>query len=202
MKLYYSKNSPYARVTRIAAIECGIAEKIEHISVVNRTPDNPLLMHSPVCRVPTLVCGDLVLGEARNICAYFDHITDRPMFLAYVDGEMWHELALESMVVGFLDGIVVWARENRRDDSEKSAFILEIERQRAERCLNHFEIAIQTEHSPKQVWNFSNIALACALGIMEYAGFQDGWTSTRPALAKWFKDQASRPSMQATRPVA
>ncbi len=201
MKLYYSKNSPYARVVRVAAIECGIADEIEHVAVVNRTPDNPLLAHSPVCRVPTLVCDDLVLGEARNICAYFDHIAGRSTFLAYNESERWQELAFESMVVGFLDGIVAWARENRRDDSERSAFILDVERQRAERCINHFETTFQRERAPKQAWNFCTITLASALGLVEYAGFHDDWASNHPALAKWFEEQDRRASMKATRPV-
>ena len=186
---------------RIAAIECGIVDEIEHVAVVNRTPDNPLLEHSPVCRVPTLVCDDLVLGEARNICAYFDHITARSTFLAYTESERWQELAFESMVVGFLDGIVVWARENRRNDSERSTFILDIERQRAERCINRFEEAFQRKVNPKQAWNFCTITLASALGLMDYTGFLDDWAPNHPALAKWFEEQDRRASMKATRPA-
>ncbi len=105
------------------------------------------------------------------------------------------------MVVGFLDGIVVWARENRRNDSERSAFILDIERQRAERCINHFEEAFQREQEPKQAWNFCTITLASALGLMDYADFLDEWASNHPALAKWFKEQDRRTSMKATRPA-
>jgi glutathione S-transferase len=198
MKLYYSQNSPYARIARIAAIESGIANQIEHVEVVNRSPDNPLLLHSPVCRVPTLVHDDMVLGEAKNICAYFDHIVGQSRFFARTDAKVWRELAFESMVVGFLEGIACWIRENRRAADERSSFLLEVERQRVERCLDHFQSA--ADRSLRH-WNFCGIALACALGAMEFHCLLDGWNVTRPTLAAWYRDCSGRSSMVETRPI-
>lgn len=196
MKLFYSRNSPYARIARVAAIESGLAGEIEHIEVVNRSPDSPLLRYSPVCCVPTLVHDGLVLGEARNICAYLDHLAGQPQLLEN-GRRRWDELGLESIIVGFLDGIAVWARECRRPAEEQSAFLFEVEKKRAIRCLDHFESSAVPRPESRE---FSRIALACALGAMEFHALMYGWDQRCPVLSEWYRERAECGSMAITRP--
>ena len=199
MKLYYSPNSPFARVARVAAIECELAPLIEHVEVVNRSADNPLLEHSPVCRVPTLVDGTLVLGEARNICAYFDHIADEPRFLSSSQSS-WLSLSFESMALGFLDAAGVWVRENRRDKDQVSTFILGVEEQRAKRCLDHFEVRLSPPTDRPISWDFGGIAIGCALGILDHNSLLQDWRSSHPYVADWYREQSKRESMLSTCP--
>ena len=70
IKLFYSLNSPYARIARIAARESGIIDEITEIPSKNREPDNPVLEYSPVGRVPTLVDGNLIITETKNVHRY------------------------------------------------------------------------------------------------------------------------------------
>ena len=81
MKLFYTQNSPYARVARIAVIEANLNAEVEHVKVVNRDVDSPLLGYNPTCRVPTLVDGEIMLGETRNICAYLYSLTGKNRFV-------------------------------------------------------------------------------------------------------------------------
>lgn len=198
MQIYYSTNSPYARIVRIAAKETGLDQAIAWVKVQNRSPDSPLLAYSPVCRVPTLVDGDLVLGEARNICDYFSRVASAAPLLP--DPTDWPARALESMMTGFLDGIAVWVRELRRSESHRSGFLLEVEAKRAERCLAHFE-GIWTDLSGPPTWDFGHMALACALDIADLNTLMPDWPQGHPALAAWLADRRTRPSMVATKPL-
>ena len=198
MQIYYSDNSPYARIVRIAARETGLDGRIEWIKVRNRAPDSPLLAHSPVCRVPTLVEGDLVLGEARNICDYFGRVAGATPLLPAPDD--WPARGLESMMTGFLDGIAVWVRELRRSEPHRSDFLLDVEAKRAKRCLNHFE-GIWTDQDRPPAWDFGHMALACALDIADLNALMPDWPDERPALATWLADRRTRPSMTATKPL-
>lgn len=46
MQLFYSPNSPYARIARVALRETGLIEIAEETPARNRRPDNPVLAHS------------------------------------------------------------------------------------------------------------------------------------------------------------
>ncbi|MEM7442021.1 MAG: glutathione S-transferase family protein [Pseudomonadota bacterium] len=198
MQIYYSTNSPYARIVRIAAIEAGLVDRIELIKVVNRSPDSPLLAYSPVCRVPTLVDGDLVLGEARNICGYFDWLTGTPRFIP--DEADWRTRAEESVMSGFLDGIAVWVRELRRQPDKRSDSILSVEAKRAARCLEHFEKS-RVELKARPAWDFGHIALACALEIMDLNQLVSNWSGHYSLLSDWFEDRRTQPAMKTTKPL-
>src|SRR5688500_14709720 len=53
MILFYSQNSPYSRIARIALRESGLISIASERLAANRQPDNPVLEYSPVGRVPT-----------------------------------------------------------------------------------------------------------------------------------------------------
>lgn len=201
MKLFTTPLSPYARIARVAAIEAGLTARIDEIQVVNRSPDSPLLAYSPVCRVPTLVDGDLVLGEARNICAYFDRLSGEAR--CFPDGQAadWQALGVESMVIGFLDGVAAWNRELRREPAAQSGFLLKVEDQRARRCLDHLEPLCLAEPAAWP-WDFTRIALASTLGILDHGLPELDWRQAHPRLAAWFEAVQTRPSMRATQAPA
>ena len=193
MKLYYSINSPYARIIRIAIFDADAQDKVDQIEVVTRTPDNPVLAHSPLGRVPTLVTDDLVLGEAAIIYRYLQE-----QFGNAPDRTDWPTVALESMVIGFLDGLAVWGREPMfHPNGTHSDAVMALEEGRAQRCLAYLE-KIWAEWPGEHAWDFAHIALACALVLMaRFNGLPD-WPKTHPHLAEWFEAAKSRPAMQAT----
>ncbi|WP_265517928.1 glutathione S-transferase family protein [Nitratireductor luteus] len=138
MILFYTRNSPYARTARIALREWGLLEAVEERAAANREPDNPVLQFSPVGRVPTLVHADLVITEARSVFAYIKAFAgagyaERPTPFD------WATVAEEGQIVGFLEGIASWVRENRRAMEGQSDFLLNVERDRMLRCLNYLD---------------------------------------------------------------
>ena len=199
MRLYYSKNSPYARVARIAVLESSLADKVDHIMVVNRTRDNPLRDISPTCRVPTLVDGDLVLGETRHICAYLDHLQGRAQFFPAPPTD-WQSVSTESVVLAFLDSVLAQFSEGRRPANAFSNKRIEWEQEKTERCLALFNEVIRTSPDQFRSWDYKCISLAVALDMMDFHSFQPDWRSTRIELANWFTSCSGQQSMIKTAP--
>lgn len=194
MKLFYSANSPYARIARIAALESGRTD-IEMVAVTNRAPDSPLLAYSPVCRVPTLVDGELVLGEAANVWRYLQGSVRS----AALERGDWGAVAFESMTLGFLEGIAAWVREHRREPAERSAYVIEVERRRAGRCLAWFEERVAAGAAGP--WDLAQAALVCALDLMDHHRLLEEWEVDHHRLFAWLDEQRRRPAVKATRPA-
>jgi len=199
MKLYYSQNSPYARITRVMARELGLMGSIEELPSKNRKPDNPVLRHSSVGRVPTLVEEDLVITETGNVVRFLSSkakLSDANL----VDSKTWSEIMQEGQIVGFLEGLVHWVREDKREEVSRSDHFLEVERERARRCLSFIEGEARSGHLgefPK----FRFVALAVALGMMEQFALVAGWKDDFPTLAQWYQDMHKRASMVETTPA-
>lgn len=165
---------------------------------MNRHPDNPVLGHSPVGRVPTLVDDDLVITEAKNVTHYIAQKSGmlEPQSPGTTD---WQEIAQEGQILGFIDGIACWVRENRRDASSRSRFLLQVEHDRSKRCLHYLEqeaVSNQLGEFP----TFRSIALAAGLGLMDFHQFHPDWKTDYPELAHWYQSKQNCASMQETMP--
>lgn len=196
MKLFYTPNSPYARVARVAALSLNLGERIEMRKVTVREANSELLDYNPTGKVPTLETDDkFILSETRIICAYLNCFNDDIKLVANISDTS--SLQLEGMVGGFLDGIAVWVREIRRPLGEQSPPVIELERLRALRCLEHFE---KLSDRLDQRSKLGHIMLGCTLGIMEARLREFQWRQKHLRLANWYDEFSSRPSMQATVP--
>lgn len=197
MKLFYTPNSPYARIVRITAMEAGLIDRIELDWVPLRTPDNPVIPHAALGRVPLLVDGDLALSEARHICAYLrEKAGSGPTVAVYGD---WPAVAAEGHALAFLDAITVWSREIRRQEADRSAFMLEVEAERAARYLGHLEqtLAVPTGAPPL---NFETLCHVAALGMMRFYDLMPDWRETHPTVAAWVDAYDAVPSIAETAP--
>lgn len=197
MQLFYSQNSPYARIARMAVREFGLLDRVEERKAANRQPDNPVLAFSAAGRVPTLVDGDLVLTEARYV---FDYLAAKGPGAAMPEASAidWRERALDAQILGFVDGVANWVRERRRPSDQQSGFLIEVEIHRSARCLDHLE---GEDASPRPEFPaFSAMALAAGLGLMDFNQFRPDWRSAPPALSSWYSRCSQRLSMVETAP--
>jgi len=157
-----------------------------------------VLQFSPVGRVPTLVDDGLVITEARSVFAYIKCLANagKPACTAPAD---WKAVSDEGQIVGFLEGIAFWIRENRRAEAERSGFLLGIERDRMLRCLDYLDALARTRPLPA-VSEYRGAALASALHLMDAHGSCPGWKAKNKALTAWFEQQSDRQSMRETAP--
>lgn len=197
MILYYSPNSPYARIARIALREAGILERVEERVAVLRKPENPVLPFSPLGRVPTLVMGDTGIADTGRVVASIAAEAGRPA-LAPAPVSDPAMVALEGLVLGLLDALVTLRREGNRPEALRSAEIAGLETTRAERALTRLEA--EADGLP-EFPAFAAVALAVTLHYLDFAALMPGWAARFPALAAWLERMRRHGSMIETAPV-
>ena len=196
MKLFITTTSPYARIVRMAIEELGLASHVELVEARTRTPDCEVNALVPTGKVPTLQTdAGACFSESRLIVQYLDAMhTGDP--LVDIDPED-EDRVMEGAIEGFLNGLAVWGRENRRPESERSPGILGQERARAERCLDWFE--------PRSPWlgdraDYPRLAMAAALYMLDERIREIDWRARAPELAGWYARFAERASFRLTAP--
>jgi glutathione S-transferase len=197
MKLYYTINSPYARIVRIALLETGLGEGVQmHLLARDNlySANSDVLAVNPTGKVPTLVLDNgVALTECKPILDYIQAVTGKALTIR--DGsDGWRDLAKVGRHFALLDSAVAWLRAGMTHGQEA---IVARETQRIERILQ--SVMADLHAMPAADMSLSHIVLATALGL-EARMPQWQWRSGRPLLATWFDQIASRPSLRATAP--
>ena len=192
MKLYITRNSPFARIARVALIDAGLADRTEVITVQTRKPDSEFFKISPLARVPVLALGNDLIADTADACACFDYLTKSQQFFP---PESAFQRSLRNIASGFLDGVAVTLRENARPPGECSPSVKSYEAGRALTALAWLDKRFQPG-----AWDFTAITLAVAIDIAARRGIDSNWAETAPALTTWANTAALRPSMQETVP--
>lgn len=173
-----------------------MASAVQVESVRTRVPDSEVHAVNPTGKVPTLITDDgYCFAESRLICQYLDALHTEEPIVDHDPAEA--ERHFEGVITGFLDGVAVWVREDRRAQTEQSPGILAQERARAERCLIWLEARART--LGEQV-DYPRLCLFAALEALEQRLPFVGWQQRAPGLANWYQRFAQRPSAQRTRP--
>lgn len=135
-ELFFSENSPYARICRMALRERGLLGQVKETVTALRDPKAVVLPHNPTGRVPALLLPDgTTLTETTLILQWLDQQGTRAaMMPAGTKG-----IAAYGRVLGLLDGIAVWNRELRRPENERSPSVLKLEAVRADRIADALE---------------------------------------------------------------
>lgn len=202
MKLYITAGSPYARIVRALIIEKGLESRVQIIHAQTREANSPYYRLNPSGRVPYLVRDDgIAMEESALICAYLDHLDDRPAFDPPASGEpRWQALRLEALARSTIDGLAVWIRELRRPENERSPTIVAHEADRAARMSELWEREIVDPWMQGPI-NMAQLTLASALAIEERCpDFR--WREGHPRLVDWYTRISARPSLSGTRPSA
>lgn len=192
MKLYYTPNSPYARITRIAARYGGFLPRLSEIAAETRAVGSPYFEVTPLARVPYLEDGAVRLGDTLEICRYFDHLSGQRRWFPEQEN-----LFAQHVIRGFLDGVAVWLRENGRPAQTRSDEVMRYEVHRAAHILGWLE----RHYAPAEVLGFSEIALLCAVDIARDRGMAAHWGDPAPKLMGWVSRQVQDAAFEETRPL-
>lgn len=199
MKLHWSPRSPYVRKVMICAHEMGIVDRLTLVrSVAAMTKPNPQIMaDNPLSKIPTLVLDDgTTLFDSVVICEYLDDLARGPFFPRSGDAR-WTSLRWHAFGDGMLDALILWRNERERAtplpalmsafDAKITASVARLDDEAA--ALAAAPLAI------------GHVAVACALGYLDYRFDDWGWRARAPRLAAWHATFAARESYRVTAPI-
>ena len=198
MKLHHSPASPYVRKVMACAIARGLDGRIEKVATNPHVSPADLLADNPLSKVPALVADDgTAIYDSPVICEYLDPLGDAPALFpptgapARLMAQVMHATA-----DGILDAAVARRLQmaHPQDDGRK-AFDA---RQKAavERALDVLE-----KNPPKALSDIGEIAVACALGYLDFRFGNEPWRATHPRLAAWFEQVSKLAPIAQTVPV-
>ena len=199
MKLHWSPRSPYVRKVMICAHELDLLPRIELVRSVAamQTPNARLMLDNPLSKIPTLVLEDgVALIDSVLICEYLDDLGHGTLFPA-AGAVKWQALRWHAFGDGLLDALILWRNERERE-LPLAALIAAFDL-KADASLRQLDGEAQALTAAP--FAIGHVALACALGYMDYRFDGLGWRKRAPRLAAWHEAISARPSIRATGPV-
>lgn len=196
MKLYSNPASPFARKCRVIAHELDL--KLELIQT-KPFEDPDFRRINPLGKIPALVLDDgSVLIDSPVICEYLNHAGGGKFFpgmnIWKHNSGRWKALGLQALGDGIADAAVAYMVEGRQDPVN--------EKQRA-RHMAAVTAGLDALERTKFADDptIGEIAIACALGYLDFRIPDLDWKASRPKLATWYARFCDYPAMKATVPA-
>jgi glutathione S-transferase len=204
MRLFHSPTSPYVRKVMILIHEAGLADRVELVpsSGTPLEPGSLPLLHNPLGKVPVLDTVEGPIFDSRVICRYLDDLAGAG---AYPSGAaLWRTLTLEAMADGILDAALLMVYEMRlRPEPLRFQPWSDAQWAKIARALDTLEADRITDlNAPRSGCpDMGHIALAAALGYLDFRLSSRNWCHGHPMLADWAARFMARTSVQATAPT-
>ncbi|HLX80260.1 MAG TPA: glutathione S-transferase C-terminal domain-containing protein [Burkholderiales bacterium] len=201
MKLLGSVPSPYTRKVRIVLAEKKIDCDFE-VADVN-PPDNPVIDHNPLGKVPTLLLDDgTALFDSRVIVEFLDAVSPLSRLIPEENRERVAVRRWEALADGALDAGLLIRYESLRPKKEQSAAWVDKQAGKLSRGLAM--IAAELGDRPwchGDRYTLADIAVGCCLGWVEFRkpGGID-WRSQYENLARHYDKLMERPAFADTAP--
>ncbi|HIE5389447.1 TPA: glutathione S-transferase [Enterobacter cancerogenus] len=199
MKLIGSYTSPFVRKISILLLEKGI--DFEFVNEQPYSAENGVARYNPLGKVPALVTDE---GEywfdSPIIAEYIEQLGIAP---AMVPAEPKAALAIrqiEALADGIMDAALASVREQARPAAQQSETELLRQREKISRSLDLCEQWIQAGKINNDDVNLATIAIACAIGYLNFRRVSPGWCVERPLLVKLAETLFQRESFARTEP--
>ncbi|MCU6668391.1 glutathione S-transferase [Enterobacteriaceae bacterium H4N4] len=199
MKLIGSYTSPFVRKISVLLLEKGIT-----FEFVNEQPyqaEHGVAQYNPLGKVPALVTDD---GEywfdSPIIASYIELLDIAP---AMVPREAKAALLVrqtEALADGIMDAALASVREQARPAAQQSETELLRQREKISRSLDRCEQLIREGTIAPDSVNLATIAIACAIGYLNFRRVSPGWCVDRPLLVKLAETLFQRESFARTEP--
>lgn len=202
MKLYYGTTSPYVRKVVIAAIECGLDDRIERDETFPWDAKTDYGGVNPVGKVPALITDEgQLLYDSPVIVEYLDSLHEGPKLIPREGNERFETLRISALADGMMDAVILLYSELERRPKELHwEFWDNRMRNTVDRSLDALE-ADASAFDPARA-DIAQISAACGVG---WIGFREpvlgiDWREGRPMLSRWFDSFSKRPSMLESMP--
>lgn len=182
IRLYYTPNSPYARIARVAIIDAGLADRTEFIPVQTRNVKTGLFRITPLARVPCLEHNNRLIADTRDICHYIDGLLDTPRWLVQESGAAQTQ---RHIATGLLDSVAIWLCETARPAEARSQIVQDYENHRVSQILAWVEAHFGEIFTPADRWDFTTLTVAAALDIAQMRDMPAAHVESAPRLLEW-----------------
>lgn len=196
MKLHYSATSPFVRKVLACAIARGIDDRIDLLPTNAHASPAALLAANPLSKVPCLITHDgTAVYDSPVICEYLDSIGDAPALFPASGPARLRALVFQALADGIMDAAVLRRGEMGKAEEAGRLALMARQRDAVARGLDRLE-----EDPPGAALDIGGIAVACALGYLDFRYGAEPWRPAHPALAAWFADYAEHPALARTAP--
>ncbi|CAM4387464.1 MULTISPECIES: glutathione S-transferase [Lelliottia] len=199
MKLIGSYTSPFVRKISILLLEKGIT-----FEFVNEQPyqaETGVAQYNPLGKVPALVTDD---GEtwfdSPIIAEYIELLCIAPAMVPREPKAALMVKQIEALADGIMDAGLVSVREQARPAAQQSEAELVRQREKISRSLDMCEQLLQDGKISTDTVNLATIAIACAIGYLNFRRVSPGWCVDRPLLVKLAETLFQRESFARTEP--
>lgn len=198
IRVLSSPASPFVRKVRAVLIETAQTDvDVVDVAAHPLGGDAALNATAPLGKIPALERdGGPTIFDSRVICRFLDH---RAQAGLYPDARIWETLTLEALADGIMDAAVISVYEKRaRPEELWHQPWLDAQWAKVDRALDALERQWMSHlHGPLDM---GQIAVACALGYLDFRHGDKDWRAGRDSLAAWYARFAERPCMVETQP--
>ena len=201
MRLYHAPASPFVRKVMVLLHETGATGRVTLVPASGNPLDPGTLPvdRNPLGKIPALERPDgPTLYDSRVITRYLDDLLGAGLYPAAP--RLWDTLVIEATGDGIAEAAVLMRYETQvRPEATRSPDWAEAQWGKITRALAALEGRWMSHLSGPL--DMGQIAVACALGYLDFRHAERNWRETRPALAEWLASFSARPSMQLTAPT-
>jgi len=199
MKLVGSYTSPFVRKISILLLEKGLA--FEFVNEQPYNAENGVAQFNPLGKVPALVTDD---GEywfdSPIIAQYIEQLDVVPDMVPRDPLAALKVRQLEALADGIMDAGLTSVRELARPAGQQSEEEVLRQREKISRSLDALEGYLVDGTLKTDTLNLATIAIACAIGYLNFRRIAPGWCVDRPNLVKLVETLFLRESFARTEP--
>lgn len=199
MKLVGSYTSPFVRKISVLLLEKGIA--FDFINEQPYSADTGVAQYTPLGKVPALVTDD---GEcwydSPIIAQYIELLGAAPQMVPSDPQQALRIRQLEALADGIMDAGLASVREQARPAAQQSEEEVLRQREKISRSLDALEGYLNDGTLKTDELNLATIAIACAIGYLNFRRIAPGWCVDRPQLVKLAETLFLRESFARTEP--
>lgn len=199
MKLVGSYTSPFVRKISVLLLEKGIA--FDFINEQPYSADTGVAQYTPLGKVPALVTDD---GEcwydSPIIAQYIELLNVAPQMVPSDPQQALKIRQLEALADGIMDAGLASVREQARPAQQQSEEEVLRQREKISRSLDALEGYLNDGTLKTDELNLATIAIACAIGYLNFRRIAPGWCVDRPQLVKLAETLFLRESFARTEP--
>lgn len=199
MKLIGSYTSPFVRKISILLLEKGIT--FEFVNEMPYNAENGVAQYNPLGKVPALVTDNGELWfDSPIIAEYIEQLGIAPAMLPGKPLASLKVRQIEALADGIMDAGLVIVRELARPVAQQSESELLRQREKIKRSLDALERYLEEGTIKPETVDLGTIAIACAVGYLNYRHVSPGWCVNRPHLVKLVETLFQHESFARTEP--